>query len=67
MIYNIIVLDCSLRHRSSGRFELALVLRMIVLLPLILDHLILLVHFLRIYPTVVFAPDYEFLMVLLVK
>ena len=67
MIYNIIVLGYSLGHWSSGRLELTLVLGKVILLPLFLDHLVLFFHILRIYSTVVFAPDNEFFMVLLVK
>ena len=74
MIYNIItliIIESSLllnymRYWPCGRLELALMLGIVVLLSLILEHF-LFFHLLRIYSTVVFAPDNEFLMGLLVK
>lgn len=75
MIYNIItliIIESSLLllnhmwYWPCGRLELALMLGIVVLLSLILKHF-LFFHLLRIYSTVVFAPDNKFLMGLLVK
>ena len=75
MIYNIItliIIESSLLllnhmwYWPCGRLELALMLGIVVFLSLILKHF-LFFHLLRIYSTVVFAPDNKFLMGLLVK
>lgn len=56
-----------MRNRCRSRLELTLMLGMVVLLSLIFNHLFLFFYLLRIYSTVVFAPDYEFLVGLLVE